>query len=97
MVHIKNLSRIQKGELTENQANLSEPTVPSRPISPAREPAQPTCYTVTDVAELQRLNKMTVRACIWQGKLPQVKLGRTVRIDRAELQRWIDQRKAGGA
>jgi excisionase family DNA binding protein len=94
---IKSLSRIQKGVLTESQANLSERTVPSRPNSPAREPAQPTCYTVTDLAELPRLNKMTVRACIWQDKLPHVKLGRAFRVDRADLQRWIDQQKVGGA
>jgi excisionase family DNA binding protein len=66
-------------------------------VSPVSGPAQSPYLTVAEVAELPRLNPMTIRKWIWRGKLPHMKLGRAIRIDRADLLSWLDQQKVGGA
>ncbi len=46
--------------------------------------------TVAEVAELLKINQQTVRNWIDAGSLPAVKLGRRVRIKRADLDRIVD-------
>ena len=46
--------------------------------------------TVADIAGLLKLNQQTVRNWIDQGSLPAVRVGRRVRIRRADLQRVLD-------
>ena len=45
--------------------------------------------TVSDVAELFQVNPQTVRRWIWEGKLPHVKVGGTVRIPKSGLDSMI--------
>ncbi|MBC8233790.1 helix-turn-helix domain-containing protein [bacterium] len=41
--------------------------------------------TVRDVAQLLKVNSQTVRRWIWNGKLPYIKVGQTVRVPKSEL------------
>jgi excisionase family DNA binding protein len=47
--------------------------------------------TVAEIAELLKLNQMTVRNWIDQGKLPAMRVGRRVRVRRADFDRLIDE------
>lgn len=47
--------------------------------------------TVADVAELLKLNQQTVRNWIDQGSLPAFRVGRRVRIRRADLERVLEE------
>jgi excisionase family DNA binding protein len=50
-----------------------------------------TFLTVADVAELLKLNQQTVRNWIDQGSLPAFRVGRRVRIRRADLDRVLEE------
>jgi len=45
--------------------------------------------TVAEVAELLKLNQQTVRNWIDQGSMPAIRIGRRVRIRRADLERVL--------
>ena len=45
--------------------------------------------TVPDVAEMFQVNPQTVRRWIWTGKLPHIKVGRTVRVPKSGLDNMI--------
>ena len=47
--------------------------------------------TVAEVAEVLKLNQQTVRNWIDQGSLPAVRVGRRVRIKRADFERVLAQ------
>src|SRR3982074_2054321 len=47
--------------------------------------------TVAEVAEMLKLNQQTVRNWIDQGSLPALRVGRRVRIKRADLERILDE------
>ena len=47
--------------------------------------------TVAEVAATLKLNQQTVRNWIDQGSLPALRVGRRVRIRRADFQRLLDQ------
>ena len=49
-----------------------------------------TFLTVAEVAELLKLNQQTVRNWIDQGSLPALRVGRRVRIRRADLERMLE-------
>jgi excisionase family DNA binding protein len=51
--------------------------------------------TVAEVAQTLRLNQQTIRNWIDQGTLPAVRIGRRVRITRADLERVIEQGYSG--
>jgi excisionase family DNA binding protein len=54
--------------------------------------------TVAEVAGLLKLNQQTVRNWIDQGSLPAVRIGRRVRIKRADLDRVVESGyRAGGS
>ncbi len=46
--------------------------------------------TVAEVAETLKLNEQTVRNWIDPGKLPAVRLGRRVRVKRADFDRLVE-------
>jgi excisionase family DNA binding protein len=48
--------------------------------------------TVTEVAELMRVSKMTVYRLIKQGDLPAVRIGRGFRIREEDVHRFLDSR-----
>ena len=52
-------------------------------------------FTVAEVAEMLKLNQQTVRNWIDQGSLPAVRVGRRVRIRRADLDRILEQGSQG--
>ncbi len=52
--------------------------------------------TVSEVAELLKLNQQTVRNWIDQGTLPAVRVGRRVRIRRSDLDRLLAEGYQGG-
>ncbi len=53
--------------------------------------------TVADVAGLLKLNQQTVRNWIERGKLPALRVGRRVRIKRADLERLLAEGYSGSA
>lgn len=52
--------------------------------------------TVAEIAELLKLNQQTVRNWIDQGSLPALRVGRRVRIRRADFQAMVDRGYSGG-
>ncbi|MBM3701166.1 MAG: helix-turn-helix domain-containing protein [Actinobacteria bacterium] len=64
----------------------------------AKEPAvKQRFYTTDEVAKLLRVDPESVRRYVRSGKLRALKLGgKFIRIDRADLDRFIDQLKTGG-
>jgi excisionase family DNA binding protein len=48
--------------------------------------------TVTEVASLMRVSKMTVYRLIKQGDLPAVRIGRGIRIREEDVHRYLDSR-----
>ena len=59
-------------------------------IGPGRLPR---LFSVRDVAEQTTLPVSTVYDVIARGELPAIRIGRAVRIDEADLLRWIDSRR----
>lgn len=51
---------------------------------------EPQFLTVSDVASLLQLNQQTVRNWIEQGRLPALRVGRRIRIRRADLDALIN-------
>ena len=51
--------------------------------------------TVAEVAETLKLNQQTVRNWIDAGKLPAVRLGRRVRVKRADFDRLVEEGYSG--
>lgn len=47
--------------------------------------------TIADAAELLAVCEFTVRRLIWRGDLPFVRVGRSLRIRRTELEAWIEE------
>ena len=48
--------------------------------------------TVTEVADVMRVSKMTVYRLIKQGDLPAVRIGRGYRIREEDVHRYLDSR-----
>jgi excisionase family DNA binding protein len=53
--------------------------------------------TVAEVAQKLRLSQATIRNWLDEGRLPHVRIGRRVRIVRADLDRFMELRYRGGA
>ena len=51
--------------------------------------AEETFLTVAEVATKLRVSKMTVYRLVWDGQLPAVKIGRSVRIWRTSLEKLV--------
>lgn len=57
---------------------------------PNRAMAQsPRFLTVAEVAELMRLSKMTVYRLIHSGEMPAVRVGRSFRVPRSEVDKYL--------
>ena len=52
--------------------------------------------TVDEVASIPKLNQQTVRNMMDRGDLPFVRLGRRVRIKRADFDRFVERGYSGG-
>jgi excisionase family DNA binding protein len=61
------------------------------------EPHEESFLTVAEVAELLKLNQQTVRNWIDAGSLPAIRVGRRVRIKRADLDRILENGYRGSA
>jgi excisionase family DNA binding protein len=57
---------------------------------------QPWLLRVEDASRLLGLGRTRTWELIWKGDLPVIRMGRSVRIPREELQRWVQGRSAGG-
>jgi excisionase family DNA binding protein len=53
---------------------------------------EPLLLRAGDVAKLLGLGRSKVFAMLAAGELPVVRIGRSVRVPRAALERWIDER-----
>ena len=56
--------------------------------------AEPVLITVEEAARLLRIGRGTAYAMAARGELPVVKMGRSVRVRRDRLDRWLDERSA---
>jgi excisionase family DNA binding protein len=61
-----------------------------------RQSAAPRLLTLKDAAEELGLAVWTLRRAIWEGELPQIKIGRSIRIDRNDLENWLARCKVRG-
>jgi len=58
-------------------------------VNPDAVAADQLLFTVADVARLTRIGRTTLYQEMQAGRLKVVRIGRAVRITRAELDRWI--------
>jgi excisionase family DNA binding protein len=79
--------------------SVIEPSDPERldenaPTAEARGtgPLGPLLLRAGEVARLLGLGRSTVFALLAAGELPVIRIGRSVRVPRAALERWIDER-----
>ena len=56
---------------------------------------QPILLTVPEVQSLTQLGRTKVYELIQTGQLPIIRIGRSVRIRRDALERWIDELEEG--
>mgnify|MGYP006282149427 CR=1 FL=1 len=61
--------------------------------TPASLPAQP-FLTPKEVSDLLQVSVYTIRRWIKEGELPAYKVGRLWRINKGDLNRWLDQQRA---
>jgi len=59
--------------------------------------SQEQSYTIEEVAQLLKVSKLTVYDLVKKGDLPVFRVGRQMRVDRADLQGYIQKRKTGSA
>ncbi|MEA0565963.1 helix-turn-helix transcriptional regulator [Lysinibacillus irui] len=52
-------------------------------------------YTIEEVAQLLKVSKLTVYDLVKKGDLPVFRVGRQMRVDRMDLQAYIQKRKTG--
>lgn len=51
--------------------------------------------TLQDVAGLLRIHERTIRRLVAARRMPCVRLGRTLRFDPSDIERWVSARKEG--
>ena len=49
--------------------------------------------TIKDLSNYIDLSEKAIRNMIWRGQLPHIKIGRRVRFDRFEIDRWLEKQK----
>ncbi len=54
------------------------------------QPNSPRFVTVTEVAEVMRVSKMTVYRLIHAGELPAIRVGRSFRVPHSAVQELLD-------
>jgi excisionase family DNA binding protein len=55
---------------------------------------EPIVYRVKEVEALLQLSRSTVYELIRSGELPSIRIGRSVRVPREALERWLEGRAA---
>ena len=55
--------------------------------------SQEQSYTIEEVAQLLKVSKLTIYDLVKKGDLPVFRVGRQMRVDRADLQTYIQNRK----
>jgi excisionase family DNA binding protein len=48
---------------------------------------------VPEVAEMLRIARNTVYQLVGEGEIPSVRIGRSVRVSRKELERWLEEQR----
>lgn len=59
--------------------------------------SQEQSYTIEEVAQLLKVSKLTIYDLVKKGDLPVFRVGRQMRVDRVDLQTYIQKRKTGSA
>ncbi|GLC87006.1 helix-turn-helix transcriptional regulator [Lysinibacillus piscis] len=59
--------------------------------------SQQQSYTIEEVAQLLKVSKLTIYDLVKKGALPVFRVGRQMRVDYADLQLYIQQRKTGAS
>ena len=54
-------------------------------------------YTIEEVAQLLKVSKLTIYDLVKKGDLPVFRVGRQMRVDRTDLQQYIQKSKTGAA
>lgn len=54
-------------------------------------------YTIEEVAQLLKVSKLTIYDLVKKGDLPVFRVGRQMRVDRTDLQQYIQKSKVGAA
>lgn len=49
---------------------------------------------IKDLAVYLDLSENTVKAWVYQGKLPFIKMGRLIKFDLRQIEKWLDEKKA---
>ncbi len=62
----------------------------------ARLATLPRLLTLKQAAEELGLPVWTLRTAIWNCELPQVRIGKSIRIDRNDLEAWLARLKVRG-
>lgn len=65
------------------------------PTGPARELRLQPLLTVRQVAAVLQVDEKTIRRFVWAGRIPCVRIGRRIRFDPADVERWVSARKEG--
>jgi excisionase family DNA binding protein len=50
---------------------------------------------VPEVAEVLRIARSRAYELVAEGKIPSVRIGRSVRVNRRELDRWLEEQRYG--
>jgi excisionase family DNA binding protein len=53
--------------------------------------------SLAEASEYLSVSDWSVRAMVWRGDLPHVRLGKRILIDSRDLDGWIDRTKVRGA
>lgn len=59
--------------------------------------SQEQSYTIEEVAQLLKVSKLTIYDLVKKGEMPVFRVGRQMRVDRGDLQAYIQKRKTGSA
>ena len=62
----------------------------------ARPSGPPRLLTLQQAAEELGLKVWTLRRAMWDGELATVRIGRSIRIDRQDLEAWLARQKVRG-
>ena len=76
------------GPSERERAEENAPTADGR----GTRPMEPLLLRAGEVAKLLGLGRSTVFAMLAAGELPVVRIGRSARVPRVALERWVDER-----
>lgn len=62
----------------------------------ARLAALPRLLTLEQAADELGVKVWALRRAIWDGELVQVRIGRAIRVDRNDLETWLERQKVRG-